>query len=231
MAGLLLYRATSNVYFMQRAELYFNKYKVYESRDPVDWDSKHGLCFLLGAQLVEQAKVASSVEWKGYLKTYLQEAALKAGTTPGGLLYYPGSSDENSLPTAMGITYVMTEYARLFPTEPFSKDLRRLADQQIDYVFGSNPRGMTYIVGISEKSPKNPQVRPQCYLIKQGDEANQVHDQSAMASGGNDIGNIDHSPEKMAHVLYGGMVGGPAKDDSFQDRRSNYKQSEVSCIE
>lgn len=51
-----------------------------------------------------------------------------------------------------------------------------------------------------------------------------------MASGGDDIGNIDHSPEKMARVLYGGMVGGPAKDDSFQDKRSNYKQSEVSSF-
>ncbi|KAK9894644.1 glycoside hydrolase family 9 protein [Cystobasidium minutum MCA 4210] len=206
LAGLLLYRATSNIYFLQRAELYFNKYKVYESRDPVDWDSKHGLCFLLGAQLVEQAKITSSVDWKANLAAYLKEAALKQGKTPGGLLYYPGSSDENSLPTAMGITYIMTEYARLFPSDPLSKQLRQLADQQIDYVFGSNPRGMTYIVGITEKSPKNPQ--------------------SAMASGGNDIGNIDHSPEHMAHVLYGGMVGGPAKDDSFQDKRSNYKQSE-----
>lgn len=158
LAGLLLYRATSNVYFMQRAELYFNKYKVYESRDPVDWDSKHGLCFLLGAQLVEQAKVPSNVDWKAYLQTYLKEGPLKAGKTPGGLLYYPGSSDENSLPTAMGVTYVMTEYARLFPTEPLAKEVRRLADSQIDYVFGSNPHGMTYVVGISEKSPKNPQV-------------------------------------------------------------------------
>lgn len=52
--------------------------------------------------------------------------------------------------------------------------------------------------------------------------------QSAMASGGNDIGNIDRSPEKMLRILYGGLVGGPAKDDSFQDKRSNYKQSEVS---
>ena len=48
-----------------------------------------------------------------------------------------------------------------------------------------------------------------------------------MASGGNDIGNVDHSPEQMLRVLYGGLVGGPAKDDSFQDKRSNYKQSEV----
>lgn len=48
-----------------------------------------------------------------------------------------------------------------------------------------------------------------------------------MASGGNDIGNIDRSPEKMLRTLYGGLVGGPSKDDSFQDRRSNYKQSEA----
>lgn len=153
---------------MQRAELYFNKYKVYESRDPVDWDSKHGLCFLLGAQLVEQAKITSSVDWKANLAAYLKEAALKQGKTPGGLLYYPGSSDENSLPTAMGITYIMTEYARLFPSDPLSKQLRQLADQQIDYVFGSNPRGMTYIVGITEKSPKNPQVRSYFYLDQHG---------------------------------------------------------------
>ena len=51
-----------------------------------------------------------------------------------------------------------------------------------------------------------------------------------MASGGHDIGNVDHSPENMAHILYGGMVGGPSKDDSFADKRSNYKQSEASWI-
>lgn len=49
-----------------------------------------------------------------------------------------------------------------------------------------------------------------------------------MASGGNDAGKIDSSPKQMMRVLYGGLVGGPSKDDSFQDKRSNYKQSEVS---
>ena len=173
----------------------------------MDWDSKHGLAMLLGAQLVSQNGVKSKVDWLGSLTAYLDETALQQGKTPGGLLYWPGSSDENSLPTSMGITYVLAEYARLFPKQEKAQAFRDLADSQIDYVFGRNPRGIPYVVGVSEKSPKNPQ--------------------SAMASGGNDIGNVDRSPEKMMRVLYGGMVGGPSKDDSFQDRRSNYKQSEV----
>jgi endoglucanase len=48
-----------------------------------------------------------------------------------------------------------------------------------------------------------------------------------MASGGHGFDNIDHDPLVEAHVLYGAMVGGPAEDDSFEDRRSNWQQSEV----
>jgi endoglucanase len=99
------------------------------------------------------------VDWLGTLTTYLKEGALKQGTTPGGLLYYQGSSNENSLPTALGITYVMTEYSRLFPSQDIAKKVRKLADSQIDYVFGKNPNNMTYVVGVTDRSPKNPQVR------------------------------------------------------------------------
>lgn len=222
----MLFRATRKDYFLQRAELYFKKYKLSDNRDPVDWDSKHALCFLLGAQLVQQNGIQSKIDWKGALSSYLSETAIKQSKTPGGLLYYQGSSEENSIPTALGVTYVMTEYARLFPMDGMSLQLRQLADTQIDYVFGKNPRQMTYVVGVTSKSPKNPQVRDIVHL----DTTLSLHRliiQSAMASGGNDIGNVDHSPPQMAHVLYGGLVGGPAKDDSFQDRRSNYKQSEV----
>jgi len=162
LGGLMLYRATSNSYFLKRAEFYYKKYKVGENRDPTDWDSKHGLCFLLGAQLVKQNQVKSSVDWLAALTSYLDETtSSKAGgasKTPGGLLWWNGSSDENSLPTAMGVTYIMTEYARLFPKDPKSQTYRDLADTQLDYVFGKNPKGATYVVGINDRSPKNPQV-------------------------------------------------------------------------
>ena len=155
----MLYRATNNRYFLRRAETYFQKYKVGENRDPVDWDSKHGLAMLLGAQLVQQNSTRSRVDWAASLTSYLDETAVKQAKTPGGLLYWPGSSDENSLPSSMGITWVMAEYARLFPSNPKSQTYRDLADSQIDYVFGKNPKGIPYVVGVSDKSPKNPQVR------------------------------------------------------------------------
>jgi endoglucanase len=51
---------------------------------------------------------------------------------------------------------------------------------------------------------------------------------SALSSGGNDIGNIDTIPAQEAYVLYGGVVGGPDRDDKFWDVRSDWVQNEVS---
>lgn len=50
---------------------------------------------------------------------------------------------------------------------------------------------------------------------------------SALASGGNDIGAIDTIPEKEAYVLYGGVVGGPDKQNNYFDQRSDYTQTEI----
>jgi endoglucanase len=48
-----------------------------------------------------------------------------------------------------------------------------------------------------------------------------------MASGGNDLSNIDTSPPQEAYVLYGGVVGGPDKNDRFYDIRSDWPETEV----
>lgn len=48
-----------------------------------------------------------------------------------------------------------------------------------------------------------------------------------MASGGDDIGNIDTSPEREAYVLYGAVIGGPDKFDKFYDIRSDWPETEV----
>jgi endoglucanase len=51
-----------------------------------------------------------------------------------------------------------------------------------------------------------------------------------MASGGNDIGEIDTVPKQEAYVLYGAVVGGPDKRDNFYDIRSDWPQAEVSPV-
>ena len=48
-----------------------------------------------------------------------------------------------------------------------------------------------------------------------------------MASGGNNISNIDNSPPVEAHTLYGAVVGGPNKEDVYFDIRNDWAQSEV----
>lgn len=106
----------------------------------------------------------------------------------------------------------------------FLTPLQNFAQSQVDYALGKNPMSgvypscsrvfpadlslkVPYIVGSNPNSPSNPH--------------------SAMASGGNDIGNIDTSPEQEAYVLYGAVVGGPTKDDKFFDIRSDWPETEV----
>lgn len=64
-----------------------------------------------------------------------------------------------------------------------------------------------YIVGANPNSPQNPH--------------------SAMASGGNNISDINNSPPQEAYVLYGAVVGGPDKYDRFFDIRADWPETEV----
>jgi len=36
-------------------------------------------------------------------------------------------------------------------------------------------------------------------------------------------------PEKHRHVLYGALVGGPGRDDSYEDNIEDYVKNEVAC--
>jgi endoglucanase len=48
-----------------------------------------------------------------------------------------------------------------------------------------------------------------------------------MASGGQDITQIDTSPAQEAYVLYGAVVGGPDDRGRFFDIRSDWPQTEA----
>jgi len=48
-----------------------------------------------------------------------------------------------------------------------------------------------------------------------------------MASGGQDITQIDASPAQEAHVLYGAVIGGPDQRGRFFDIRSDWPQTEA----
>lgn len=51
-----------------------------------------------------------------------------------------------------------------------------------------------------------------------------------MASGGNNISDINNDPPQEAHVLYGAVVGGPDRYDRYFDIRADWPESEVRWV-
>ena len=92
---------------------------------------------------------------------------------------------------------------------------KTFAKTQMDYFFGNNKLGLSYVLGMGEKNPKTVHHRG----------ASGIHDDSWTALG-TDASDGNHQTE-YAHILYGALEGGPNKDGSFNDKVSAYENTEV----
>ncbi|XP_054816963.1 endoglucanase 8-like [Prosopis cineraria] len=142
----------------------------------------------------------------------------------GGLMFKPGSSN---LQHVTSISFLLIVYARHMQAakkvvncggvtaDP--NTLINLAKSQVDYILGSNPLGMSYMVGYGNKFPQKIHHRgstlpsldqhPQQIKCRDGDQYFQTN-----------------APNP--NVLVGAVIGGPAEDDAFEDSRYNVGQSE-----
>ena len=98
--------------------------------------------------------------------------------------------------------------------ELYSK-YKAFAKTQMEYFFGNNNLGLSYVIGMGEKNPKSVHHRG----------ASGIHDDSWGALG-TDVSDGIHQNE-YAHVLYGALEGGPNKDGSFNDKVGAYENTEV----
>ncbi|KAF9079536.1 hypothetical protein BGX23_003813 [Mortierella sp. AD031] len=132
--------------------------------------------------------------------------------TEGGLFYSnDGNSGDDSAVVAANAAFALQLLASQMRTaggdEGLIEKYEKFALGQVDYLLGDNPEKTPYIVGVHPNSPINPH--------------------SAPASGGVSVGTIDTYPLKERWVLYGALVGGPDKNDRFEDVRSDWRQNEV----
>lgn len=127
-------------------------------------------------------------------------------TTKGGLAWWEGYSSSSSLNPALGAALACLWYAPLASSSSKSSAYTEWAAAQTDYALGNNPMNTVYAVGLHPNSATNPH--------------------SSLASGGDSLSTIDTVPAVEAHVLYGGVVGGPDKHDKYYDERSDYDQTE-----
>ncbi|KAI0722260.1 Six-hairpin glycosidase [Cerioporus squamosus] len=198
------------------------------SETVLNWDSKTPGIPVLAAQLasvypdVVSGTNATLQTWQQAVENYFDifiNIRGRSYLTDGGLLYFPGDSDEASLNPAMNLAMLMMHYAssNLATTNSNQDRYVQFAQGQLDYALGKNPMFVPYVVGTHPNSPANPHS-----AISTG-----YSPPNANASQLTAPDDLDAVPEQEAYVLYGGVVGGPDAHDQFWDLRSDWAQNEV----
>ncbi|KAI0356489.1 Six-hairpin glycosidase [Trametes cingulata] len=190
-----------------------------------NWDAKVPGIPVLAAQLASAyPDVASGSNvtlqaWQQAAQGYFDAIVNGTGRshlTDGGLLLFPGDSDEASLNPALNVAMLMMRYARANLTS--SQDIRdryiAFAQGQLGYVLGKNPMFVPYVVGTHPNSPSNPHSAISTGYAPPNGSLSAPDD-------------LDNDPPQEAYVLYGGVVGGPDANDRFWDLRSDWVQNEV----
>lgn len=147
--------------------------------------------------------------------------------TPGGLLYTRKWNNMQYVSTAAFLLTVYSDYLGSTnqtldcPTKNHvgQDEILHLVQSQVAYILGSNPMGVSYLVGYGPNYP------------------HKVHHRAASMDSYRDskvfVGctqGYDHwygRQHPNPNVLVGAVVGGPNEKDEFNDRRGNYVQTEA----
>jgi endoglucanase len=159
------------------------------------WDDVFGGVFMKMAQLNVKPKYKTVVEenldyWMNQLKT-----------TPGGMKYL---HQWGPLKYTAAESFLALVYNKTHPNQKYVD----FAKSQIDYILGSNPNNLSYMVGFGSDYPQFPHHRAASGRLE-GEPANETK----------------KDPER--HILYGALVGGPKEDDSYSDDIDEYVYTEV----
>lgn len=99
------------------------------------------------------------------------------------------------------------------------QELLLFSKSQVDYVLGTNPMNMSYLVGFGPKFPTRVHHRGASIVSYRENKGfigcTQGYD--------NWYGSKDPNP----NIVVGALVGGPNQKDEFFDRRGNYMQTEA----
>ncbi|XP_048446784.1 endoglucanase 4-like isoform X3 [Pyrus x bretschneideri] len=200
------------------------------------WDSKHAGINVLVSQVIKYLNFPPSLLIKHislpfisnadrFICTLLPESpTLSVSYSPGGLLFKPGGSN---LQHATTLSFLLVVYARYLNQAKRAvrcgdvvaspARLVQLAKGQADYILGSNPLSMSYMVGYGEKFPQN--IHHRGSSLPSLDQ----HPEQIDCKGGN---HYLYSENPNPNLLIGAIVGGPDIKDAYADSREDFVHSE-----
>ncbi|KAK4572040.1 hypothetical protein RGQ29_030449 [Quercus rubra] len=192
------------------------------------WDTKHAGISILVSNLVMNSNPNFSPfipNADKFVCTVLPESpTVSVQYSPGGLLFKPGGSNLQH-PTAL--SFLLVVYARYLSqgnrvihcggVVATPARLIQVARGQVDYILGSNPLNMSYMVGYGNKFPQR--------IHHRGSSLPSINQQPGPidCKGGTPYFS---SNNPNPNLLIGAVVGGPDIKDSYNDSRADFVQSE-----
>ncbi|OVA02725.1 Glycoside hydrolase [Macleaya cordata] len=160
----------------------------------------------------------------------IQEGVDNVQMTDGGLLWWQAWNNlQYTTSTALVIAsyseYLRPAHANLECPDSVTvtpDDLIDFVKSQVDYILGSNPKKMSYMVGMGSNYPKHIHHRGASIVSIKKDPT------PVTCKGGYDIWFYKNATDP--NVLDGAIVGGPDLSDSYTDVRSNYPQAEPATV-
>ncbi|KAK6926465.1 Glycoside hydrolase family 9 [Dillenia turbinata] len=193
------------------------------------WDNKYIGAQVLVAKLVLEGKV-SGQPWDNFKNdaeqfvcNVLQKGYSNIRKTPGGLLWF---LPWGSLQYPASSSFILAAYSKYISHASLqcpggavrSSELLKAARSQVDYILGSNPKNMSYMVGFGKNYPTHVHHRGASIVSIKKDPTPESCD------GG--YAKWYDSPAPNPNVLEGALVGGPDENDRYTDLRNNYEQAE-----
>ncbi|KAL6503765.1 hypothetical protein OROGR_025688 [Orobanche gracilis] len=202
------------------------------TRNMFSWDDKFVGAQVLVAKGILEGKISGNGnlgQFKNNAEAFICNCIQKGNSnvpkTDGGLLWF---MEWDNLQYVTAASFLITAYAD-FLAKTMSvircsggaaigpHDLIDFAKSQVDYILGSNPKRMSYMVGFGSNYPKQVHHRGASIVsIKQ----------DPRPVGCQDGFNWFHKNAENPNVLTGAVVGGPNQRDEYMDARDNYQQAE-----
>uniref|UniRef100_H2YUQ7 Endoglucanase n=1 Tax=Ciona savignyi TaxID=51511 RepID=H2YUQ7_CIOSA len=198
--ALWLHRATGARSYLEDAKRKYQQYGQGNTPKLFSWDDKRAGSQVLLANFTGEAK------YKGHVANYQQ--FLSGGgavKTPKGLVWL---DQWGSNRYAANAAFIALAAARV-PGIANREQMIRFAQSQIHYMLGAS--GRSYVVGYGNNSPTQPH-----------------HGSSSCPTPPTECSwNTYHSSGPNHYTLYGALVGGPSRTDSYTDHRGDYVSNEV----
>lgn len=207
-AGAWLYLATSDNAYLTKAESYVGNWGTEPQSTTLaykwgqSWDDVHYGAAVLLARITNKEIYKTNVEMHlDYWTTGYN--GNRISYTPKGLAWLDSWGALRYATTTAFLASVYADWSGCSTAK--ATTYRTFAKQQVDYALGST--GRSFVVGYGTNSPEHP------------------HHRTAHGS----WTDSQSQPVDHRHTIYGALVGGPGRDDSYTDEIGNYVNNEIAC--